>query len=284
MVYAGIQDAGRECVAGSMVAEKVIYELGNTKKAAALFDGWQETMIWSCLQGVMGKIYVDSLKDPVSAMALLGDFCFLAGKPDRRFVLFCPKQGGSRTVIMVPQDGEWAKLIRECYGEYADEVVRYAVKKEPDVFDQKRLAKIVGRLPEGFDLKQMDEGLFWRCKRMEWCRDWVSQYDDYGLYRKFGIGVVIIKDGEPVSGASSYSGYRGGIEIQIDTREDYRRMGLAAVCGAKLILECLRRGWYPSWDAQNRQSLALAEKLGYHLDREYAAFEVVQEMEGNESH
>lgn len=90
------------------------------------------------------------------------------------------------------------------------------------------------------------------------------------------LGAVILKDGHPVSGASSYSGYQGGIEIEIDTREDYRRKGLATVCGAKLILECLDRGWYPSWDAQNKWSVALAQKLGYHYDREYTAYEVVR--------
>lgn len=104
--------------------------------------------------------------------------------------------------------------------------------------------------------------------------DLVSQFDDYELYRKHGLGVVVEKDGEPVSGASSYSGYMGGIEIEIDTREDYRRRGLATVCGAKLILECLDRGWYPSWDAQNKWSVGLAEKLGYHFDREYEVFEI----------
>ena len=86
---------------------------------------------------------------------------------------------------------------------------------------------------------------------------------------------MILKDGEPVSGASSYSGYRGGIEIEIDTRKDFRRKGLAFVCGAKLILECLDRGWYPSWDAHNLWSVALAEKLGYHFDHEYEAYEVI---------
>ena len=62
--------------------------------------------------------------------------------------------------------------------------------------------------------------------------------------------------------------------MQIDTREDFRRKGLASICGAKLLLECLKRGWYPSWDAQNRQSVALAEKLGYHFEKEYIAYEV----------
>ena len=48
--------------------------LNEPKKAAPLFDGWQETLIWSCLQGVMGSIYVDDAKEPASAMAVLGDF------------------------------------------------------------------------------------------------------------------------------------------------------------------------------------------------------------------
>ncbi len=95
------------------------------------------------------------------------------------------------------------------------------------------------------------------------------------MFKKYGLGVIIEKDGQPVSGASSYSGYNGGIEIEIDTREDYRRRGLAYICGAKLILECLKRGWYPSWDAHNRGSVALAEKLGYHFDYEYTVYEII---------
>lgn len=33
-------------------------------------------------------------------------------------------------------------------------------------------------------------------------------------------------------------------------------------------------GLYPSWDAANRESVALAEKLSYHFDREYTAYQV----------
>ena len=94
------------------------------------------------------------------------------------------------------------------------------------------------------------------------------------MYEKYGLGVILLKDGQVVSGASSYSAYKGGIEIEIDTRKDYRRKGLASICGAKLILECLDRGLYPSWDAQNMGSVALAEKLGYHFDHAYDAYEV----------
>ena len=252
--------------------ENMVAGLRQTENAACLFDGWQETMIWSCLQGVMGNIYVDSQDTPVSGIAVLGDFCFLAGKPDRE--LLCGLRGRRDFMIMVPRGEEWGRLIEECYREKARRVVRYAIKKEPDVFDCGKLQAIVDGLPGGYTLEMVDEALFRRCGEIGWCRDWVAQYPDYAAYREHGMGAVILKDGEPVSGASSYSGYIGGIEIEIDTREDFRRKGLARICGAKLILECLNRGWYPAWDAQNKGSAALAEELGYHIDSAYTAYEI----------
>lgn len=224
----------------------------------------------------MGKIYADSQENPVSAMAVLGDFCFLAGAPKKEFVLSEFTYGKEDFMIMVPGNEGWAELIETSLGEKAKKVIRYAVKKEPDIFDREKLERIVEKLSAGYALKPIDEALFEHCKETDWCRDWVAQYRDYDTYRKYGLGVVILKDGIPVSGASSYSGYRGGIEVEIDTREDYRRKGLALISGAKLILECLKRGWYPSWDAQNKWSAALAEKLGYHFDHAYTAYEVTR--------
>ena len=43
-------------------------------------------------------------------------------------------------------------------------------------------------------------------------------------------------------------------------------------CGAALILECLERGLYPSWDAHDTVSLALAEQLGYQPAGPYRTF------------
>ena len=157
----------------------------------------------------------------------------------------------------------------------AKKVVRYAFKKEPDVFEKEKLQKAVALLSDEYTLKMVDEELFWRCKDLDWCKDFTVQYADYEMYKKYGLGALILKNGEIVSGASSYSGYLGGIEIEVDTRADFRRKGLAFACGAKLILECLNRGWYPSWDAQNLWSAALAEKLGYRLDYAYTAYEII---------
>lgn len=105
----------------------------------------------------------------------------------------------------------------------------------------------------------------------------MSNYPTYEVYSRLGFGVAVIYQGEVIAGASSYSTYKDGIEIQIDTREDQRRKGLALACGAALILRCLDRGMYPSWDAQNKGSVKLAEKLGYHFSHEYPVYEIDRE-------
>lgn len=252
----------------------MVYEIQDTKRAAFLFAGWQETLIWSCLQKVMGHIYANDPDMPSAAMAKIADFCFFAGKADKELVMYKPENCTKDFMILVPQNQEWAELIVNCYGEKAKKTMRYAIKKEPDVFDIRKLQKAVETLPVEYTLKMIDRDLFYWCREKDWCNDWVAQYRDYEMYEKYGMGAVILKGNQPVSGASSYSGYQGGIEIQIDTKPEYRRQGLAFICGAKLILECLKRGWYPSWDAQNPWSAELAKKLGYHLDREYLAYEI----------
>jgi predicted GNAT family acetyltransferase len=89
--------------------------------------------------------------------------------------------------------------------------------------------------------------------------------------------MVILKDGKFVSGASSYTRYKEGIEIEVDTIESERRKGLATVVCSALILNCLNEGLYPSWDAHNMNSVHLAEKFGYEFDHEYIAYEVASE-------
>ncbi|MHB8065097.1 MAG: GNAT family N-acetyltransferase, partial [Ruminiclostridium sp.] len=94
----------------------------------------------------------------------------------------------------------------------------------------------------------------------------------YDEYEELGLGFVITHNENIVCGASSYTVYNEGIEI--DTKEEYRRKGLALACASKLILECLSRDIYPSWDSANRESAALAEKLGYHFESEYVTYAI----------
>lgn len=252
----------------------MVIKMNDTKKVEQLFQNNQDTLIWSCLQNIMGNIYVDSLDNPSSAMAIVADFCFFAGQPNQELIQFKPEEYRNNFIIMVPQDDKWAELIASLYGDKAKKIIRYAIKKEYNVFDKIKLQNVVDSLSPKYTLKMIDEDIFNLCKSNHWSRDLVSQYNDYEMYERLGLGVVILREGELIAGASSYTRYQDGIEIEIDTKKEHRRQGLAYVCGANLILECLDRNLYPSWDAQNKWSVALAEKLGYHFDHEYVAYEI----------
>lgn len=243
------------------------------KKTAPLFAGWDETLITSCLQGIMGQIYVNEECGglPESAAAVLGDFCFLAGKPDRELA---GHDFGRDFLIMVPQNEAWSEIIEEAWGERAFRRMRYAIKKDPSCFDREKLLEYVKKLPEPYQLHPIDKELYRQCREQDWSRDLVALFPTFEMYEQLGLGMAVTKDGEIVSGASSYSRYREGIEIEIDTSKAHRRRGLATAAAAALILKCLDKGLYPSWDAQNLWSAALAEKLGYTRDHDYPVYEI----------
>ncbi|HEM3612235.1 TPA: GNAT family N-acetyltransferase [Streptococcus suis] len=202
------------------------------RRVARLFGDWPETIIWTCLEGAMGDIYVDDSQLPQSALALYGRqsfFGFLAGQPHRDLLKICE----GKDIILVPQNQAWSDLIEEAYGDGVRLFTRYATKKETE-FDLGHLQKLVDDLPESFDMKLIDHNLYEACLVEEWSRDLVGNYIDV---------------------------------------EQFLDLGLAKACAAQLVLACLDRGLYPSWDAHTLTSLKLAEKLGYQLDRPYQAYE-----------
>lgn len=164
------------------------------------------------------------------------------------------------------------------FGERQEKTKRYSVRKD-NVFDKEKLQRYVNELPKGYVLKQIDEELYSKALREEWSKDFCTAFADYKQFAENGVGVVAIFGEELVAGAYSYTFYRGGIEIEIDTKEPHRCKGLATACGAALILECLRRGKYPSWDAIDLQSVALAEKLGYSINKPYTTYFVTFSQE-----
>lgn len=245
------------------------YKIKEMSRIKHLYNNWEETMIYSCLEGIMGEAYVDNIEKPESAVISLGGFEFFAGQPNVDIVDTIE----SSFRLLVPNNKEWEEMIELVYPQ-ATKIMRYALKKEPNIFDKEYLQKIVDTLGTEFEIRLIDEELYHEVLKNQWSMDLCINFDNYESYAKIGLGVVILHEGTVVAGASSYTRYKDGIEIEIDTRRDYRRQGLASICGAKLILKCLERNLYPSWDAHNLGSLALAKKLGYHFDKEYVTYEI----------
>ena len=115
-------------------------------KIAPFFSEWEETLIWSCLQGCMGYAIADHNENPTAAQIVVGDFCFYAGMPNADLV----KQAAAP--ILVPRDIEWSKLIESIWGDRVEKALRYAMKKEPDVFDVEKLTEYATFLEEEYTL------------------------------------------------------------------------------------------------------------------------------------
>lgn len=245
------------------------------EKATALFENWDEALIWSCLQGYMGTMITDDESDPKSAIIDNGDFSFCAGIPNEN-LLKSISIGDFK--LVAPINEEWQTLIERVFAGKAKKILRYAIKKEPDIFDEKKLKSYVTSLDSNYEIRLFDSEIFKLAQRESWSADLCSQFKDYQEYQKHAIGVAILHNGDLVSGASPYAVYKNGIEIEIDTKPEYRDKGIATVCGAMLILECLSNNIYPSWDAHDLRSVHLAEKLGYHLSHPYVTYEIASDV------
>lgn len=241
---------------------------------AHLFAGWQEGILWSCLQGVMGECYAPAGEHPASALATLGDFTFLAGQPQAELAAFSPPNRSPEFHILVPQTETWCACIEAAYGPRAHRVTRYATCKDPKVFDRCHLTRLTTRLPPGCRLQPIQGPLYHQCRQGAWSRDLVSQFPTPAAYADQALGFVVTRDDALLAGASAYARYREGIEIEVDTHPAHRRQGLATAASAALILACLDRNLYPSWDAHNLNSLSLAQKLGYQFSHAYPAYEI----------
>ena len=250
----------------------------NMDRIAPFFSGCGDTLILSCLQGHMGGAWADNEESPSCAQIITGDFCFFGGSTESgeaaALVKNIPEGFSAEYLLMIPHTEEWRSLIEREYGSELNKFLRYGIKKEEYSFDKALLQSYINRLSDEYSVVKIDSGLYFKTCENKFSRDFCSQFPTYDDYAAHGLGYVALKDGKIVGGASSYTYYNDGIEIEIATDEPYRRQGIALACASSLILECVKCGLYPSWDAANMASVALSEKLGYKFDREYITYSV----------
>lgn len=246
------------------------------KRVAPLFDGWQETLIWSALEGTMGDVYTLPVSVPAAALCDCADFLYIAGEATQAKALLkaWKAEHAGEYRILTAANATLHALVGEVFGSDAQPAVRCAFAKGAEAFDRKTLECYAALLPEGVSLRLFDREMYELAMANEWSEDFCIEFRDAEDYLARGLGVAALYGGELVGGASSYTVYSSGIEIQVQTRADWFHRGIATACSARLILECLARGLYPSWDAANPISQALAEKLGYRGAKTYLTWDV----------
>lgn len=220
-------------------------------------------MIEAGLSG-LGRAWTDNPVRPRSAMMAVGDFLLCAGD--------CGREAAHQLRAWLREEREWLVVAPEAWrGRIGPHELheRYAFDHSVQPEDA-ALRAILRALPQGMAFQPIDGEWYARCLAQEWSRDFVSLFTREE-YAQRGLGVLLMQDGLPAAGASSYAAYPGGIEVQVQTREGCQGRGLATMAAAKLILMAHERGMRATWDAHNAPSVRIAEKLGYRGRMPYAA-------------
>lgn len=241
------------------------------KKLISMFEEIDSTIILSYLQGHMGKAWVDNLENPTVAQITVGIFVFFAGDSNSKEAEELLFNLPDFTLAIVGSD-EWKNRIETIHVGSIEKFQRYRFKKKPEHLDRKHIENLLSTLPEGYEIKRIDKEIAKDPSLHELSEDFISQFDSIDDFINRGVGYAILNEGQVVSAATSFSIYDDGIEIEVASHPNHIRKGLATIIASTLILDCLDRGKYPSWDAANEESVKLAQKLGYNFQESYDTY------------
>jgi GNAT superfamily N-acetyltransferase len=229
-----------------------------------LFDGHTtlRAVVESGFEGHLGTLTTDDAAAPRVARIDIGCYAIFGGDPA------APSAGEWMCAltppveILVPPLQEWRNLIDECLGDRAEDLTMRTFSTH--ALRRDHLTEMASaEPPAGFRLRGID---------LETARRLDANLEPHAMqvfptaqaFVDRGLGVVAVApDGRLAAQSSSYTISSRRVEIAIGTHPDFRRLGLARLLAARMILMCLDRGLEPAWSASNPLSKRLALSLGY---------------------
>ena len=167
----------------------------------------------------MGRAWADSPVHPRAAVVAVGDFLYCGGAPGlsaARLVRTAVSSEKRSWLVYAP--GAWKNALDRVAPNMP--CTRYAFDPHVQPEDA-RLRRLLADAPENLTFERIAGERIAKCREAAWSRDFVSLFTDE-RYERDGLGVLAMLDGEPVAGASSYVAYPGGIEVQVETRSEFR--------------------------------------------------------------
>ena len=222
------------------------------------------------LEGSHGEALADDPENPRVAFLVLPrlQLMILGGDAEQPGMVRLLKELPHPIALMFAAPG-WQELVEDTLEGRLIRITRHAFTSEK--LSCPHLQRLRETLPQGFRLAQMDLALAKQLKQeqSEFSEDHLVNFDSAEDFLRRGFGFCILQGEQIVCAATTFAVCSKGIEIQINTREQQRRKGLASAAAAALILHSLERGLDPNWDAASPVSASLAEKLGYTPQGEY---------------
>lgn len=212
-----------------------------------------------------GRAWVDDPGSPSQCLVRVnGSLVFISSGADQAFL-----EEGFETikqfshVVLVWRRGESTLQIPK-----ADRILQRLEFTEYDAKSKFMADLISGRLPDGFEIRDIDKELV---KKVDSREDIESYCGSLENFLAHGFGICLMQNGEIVSEAYAPFVTANNVELATFTRETHRGHGYATTTCAHFIQTCRERGLEPYWscDADNLASVSIARKLGFKHEREY---------------
>lgn len=224
--------------------------------------------LWEAGLNGTGRAWADAPVNPRAAVMAVGDFLLCGGEAET--ALLRAAVASARKPWLVYAPGRWLQALEGVAPFRLTERQAFQPDVQPE---DAHLRGLVAHLPEDVCLRPLEGPWIPWCRLQAWSRDFVSQFTDEGFAAE-GLGMLVMREGQPVSGAASYVRYPGGLEVQVTTRESCEGRGYATLAAAGLILRAHAQGLAATWDAANPVSARIAEKLGYRPADRYSVAEL----------
>jgi hypothetical protein len=237
---------------------------GHGERYAEYFSPFQWNYLPNAiLEGHHGEIWVDQQDSPNLVVLILPKIklYLLGGNPQHPAAIKYLKSLKGMTGFFVPSEA-WVDLLKSLFAGRLWEMERFAFTSER--LDRVHLRTLAAEIPDGYRLEKLDLSLTEQlaAEHSEFASDHLVNFDSPDDFIKRGFGWCGLQGEQIVSVATTFLICNQGIEIQINTREEHQGKGLGTAVAASLMLESLERGLNPNWDAANKKSGRLAEKLG----------------------
>lgn len=224
--------------------------------------------LWEAGLNGTGQAWADAPVNPRAAVMAVGDFLLCGGEAEE--ALLRTAVASARKPWLVYAPGPWLQALEGIAPFRLTERQAFQPDVQPE---DAHLRGLVAHLPEDVCLRPLEGPWIPWCRARDWSRDFVSQFTDGGFTAE-GLGMLVMREGQPVSGAASYVRCPGGLEVQVTTREGCEGRGYATLAAAGLILRAHAQGLVATWDAANPVSARIAEKLGYRPADRYTVAEL----------
>ncbi len=222
-------------------------------------------LLRACKNGAFGKAY------PYDGGCIYeAGFIYLAGTLRDEWLGALTERWKNRAFICLSED--WLDALTARKSEFQS-AVRYQM--HDFVPNRERLRTYRIGVSPAYRIDAFDEAAFFAHPFSQG-----AHYASFAEFARVGTGAVARFENEIVASASSYLSFRGHVEVDVSTQEAHRRKGLGLACAAMMLLDCVKRGITPHWDAQNPPSRGMAEKLGFQLQYEYVTFHATSHKSG----